>query len=252
MTVLIASVFAPGTWDLLEVQRSFIARTTSDYVHAVASPDRPPDTDGIVWLKTRRTRSHRRIGARHVTGLGVIAKWFRRQGSGSFSLGVVCDSDAFPVRAEWSGDLVRLLKTSHSGFAAPVRVENLDCFPHISFVAFLPNAMEAVLSQFKYGIGKKLLRGRKSDVAAGLPPGQCLPLLKSNVWSPHATMHTIYSDMVYHRGRGSRTSGQRGDKYWSRVARRLTGRGYDSQPITVEWINRLLGECRFTCTGEIA
>ena len=241
MRVLIASAFATGTWDFLKAQSWFIAQTTEQYTHVVACPVQPPGHTGP-WLPVNPP-SGLRDGQRHIVGLRKIAEWFQGQ---SYDLGVICDSDAFPVRRGWVDDMLGWLRTGEKAFCAPIRTENLDLFPHVSFLAFTQRSSRHVFPCLRYGHGRRVTLHPQGDVGAGLPLKRCFPLLKSNVWSPSATWHTIYSDVVYHRGSGSRVQHMRGNKYWEQVAPARVGREHERVTLDAAWINKLLGEERFT------
>jgi len=245
--VMIASVFAPGTLDWLPMQRWFLDQTTEVYRLFAASPDEPPP---VSFQGAQRSREwvpwkpRPRVGSccQHASGLKACLDRFCAQ---EYDLGLILDSDAFPVRRRWAAEVLALLATKGKQFAAPVRVENSDLFPHVSFLAFLPEALPEISSLLNPAHGPGLWKSWW-DTGARLPLAKCLPLLRSNVFSPSPVLHSIYGDIAYHRGAGSRGFNMRGWKhYWRDVAPRLHDPQCQAVAITPAWINRLLGERRF-------
>lgn len=163
------------------------------------------------------------------------------------------DSDAFPVRADWEMTLSAAMGRFSRKFSAPVRAENYDAFPHISFIYATTNNFLSLKKSLldTRGAGPNLHSGRRRDVAASLPRNQCLCLLKSNTYSPHLMFHCIYGDLIYHAAAASRkqvTSNWKiiaSHKLWDAVAPRLAAMPPPFHEPTPEFINRLLGEERF-------
>ncbi|MGA2035709.1 MAG: hypothetical protein ABSG68_25960 [Thermoguttaceae bacterium] len=246
MKVFVASVYKPGSWDLYKAQRWFLDQTTADYRQLIVSSKIPPFECEYLLAD----QGQREGGQRHLAGLLAARDWFRVHAA-DFDLGLILDSDAFPVRKGWDRDIARLLKKTRCQFAAPVRAENLDAFPHISFLAFLPAALGLVAAHLRRDRRGLTLFRRQSrrDTAASLPMRQCFPLIKSNVYSPHPTMHSIYGDMAYHAaatGHGGRMRSLR--RYWPLVTDLARFEQFETVPASPAWINRLLGEPRFSET----
>lgn len=254
MRVLLLSVYEPSTFEsLYPAQSYFIAATTKHYRHIVVSAQKPPADCEWLAVSASTPRGPKYDYQRHIDGLRVASKFIRHNWS-DYDLIVVCDSDAFPVRRDWAETLVKLLRKLRRGFAAPLRTETFVVFPHISFVAFLPEHRGDVLPHFRLEYRRTLQGFMGLDTAAKLPLERCLPLLRSNVWSPSPMLHTIYGDIVYHRGYASRARlsanprGMQSWNYWRLLSPSLHHSEYNRQPLTPAWINRLLGEHRFEDT----
>ena len=232
--LLIMSVYAPGTWGLYNHQSRFLERTTKDYDHIVVSPQKPPVE--CEWRQSAR-RSH-------IMGLRIIRE-LAAQKQGEYESMCLMDSDAFPVRADWQDTLDTAIAEGGKTYAAPIRVENYDLFPHVSFVYAKSSEFAKMKMMFVRGNGMGLFTKRIQEVGAGLDLWQCLPLLKSNIWSPHFRWHIVYSDIIYHKGAGSRKvrKFKRGSAVWKRLM--------PSVPLTIagdptpKFINSLVGEERF-------
>ena len=87
-------------------------------------------------------------------------------------------------------------------FAAVVRAENLDAFPH-PCVFFTPDINCIVFGDVPGGIN--LLGMQISDVACTADLKSLFPLLKTNRVSRHPVIGSIYYDSFYHHGCGSRS-----------------------------------------------
>jgi len=125
---------------------------------------------------------------------------------------LLLDSDAWPVRP-WFEILDSLLARFDNVYAAPMRAENYDDFPHPSAVLMARNVVEWA----DFGGSNKyynLLGQSVNDVGCGMDQGKrsgrlWLPLMKTNMWSPHPLFASIYGDLFYHHGAGSREPGIR-------------------------------------------
>jgi hypothetical protein len=186
----------------------------------------------------------------HVAGLRKVVEVIHSRKQ-DYQNVCVLDSDAFPVRRGWQGVLDRALPFWNKRFAAPIRIENGDLFPHISFV-YAPILWGGWGKYLRMGRGGRLDYGRpprtnatnRPDTGAALPMNQCLYLLRSNSWNPNPVFHSIYGDVVYHCGAGSRSGRPVGLAYWDQFLARNTDACRHQKP-TPTWINRLVGEDRF-------
>lgn len=126
-----------------------------------------------------------------------------------FSHLLLLDSDAWPVRP-WFKILTGLI--GDRLYSAPMRVENYDDFPHPS--AFFAKREALKIIDFGFAVRYNLLGIKISDVCSSMPQGEkenklWVPLIKTNVWSPHPLFAAIYGDLFYHHGAGSRGLGVR-------------------------------------------
>src|SRR5262249_8957286 len=115
---------------------------------------------------------------------------------------LILDSDAFPVRRGWLDWLLR--KMGECRFAAPVRCENLDTFPH-PCALFIK--VEAIGDEFDFSPGfayRNLLREPVLDTATGLNRDHWFPLVRTNRLNVHPVLAALYYDLFYHHGAGSR------------------------------------------------
>jgi hypothetical protein len=242
--VIIASVFRPGTFQLYRAQSHFVQLTTPGLVrHMVVSPERPPFV--CDWVQAPAMAGKHRGQQQHLAGLHAAVRQFGQDRS--WDLAVLADSDAFPVRAGWANDLWQLMRQNGRLFAAPIRVEFCHLFPHVCFLACTSDVTpRRLIDELGYSQGATIFADRQHhDVVAGVSMRDTFPLLKSNRWSPSPLLHTIYGDIVYHRGGGSYQRPLAQTKYWRAVAPALHDEACSAQAPTPAWINRLLGEQRF-------
>jgi len=89
-------------------------------------------------------------------------------------------------------------------FAAAVRTENLDIFPHPCVFFVRGSAIHEPWVNLGMGRNQNLLGHQINDNGCSLPMVECYPLIKSNVYAPHPFFGTIYNHMFYHHACGSR------------------------------------------------
>jgi len=119
---------------------------------------------------------------------------------------LILDSDCFPIRSDWQTVLEDLMGNKYE-FAAPMRIENLDKFPHPC--AFYMKRSYLDLAEFGESQINNILGQPVMDVGGATPIIRSgkqiwLPLIKTNTVAPHCNYSTIYSDLFYHHGAGSR------------------------------------------------
>jgi hypothetical protein len=184
-----------ATWARL--QRQFIETTTADYDYAVYlnRTERTlfdhaiiigENSQPISHLETLRTLNERLVFAR----------------ANPYENYLILDSDAFPVREGWLELLLERMGPRR--FAAPVRFENLDTFPH-QCALFIKG--EAINDPFEFTPEMRyqnLLKERHLEVSTGLSMEQCFPLVRTNRYNVHPILAGVYYDMFYHHGAGSR------------------------------------------------
>jgi hypothetical protein len=135
---------------------------------------------------------------------------------------LLLDSDCFPVTENWLPKLISIM--DDKWYAAPIRTENLDYFPHpcglfikgdyinedifdfTRFVKVLPNFIGKDVGDIGTAIervnnGKHIL----------------FPLLRTNFFNPHPVMSAIYGNIFYHHGAGSRHPFYRSTPYYNKM-----------------------------------
>lgn len=127
---------------------------------------------------------------------------------------LLLDSDCWPIRDGWDTLLASKLG-DYKKFAAVVRPENLDIFPHPSAV-FFPRAYLMDLD-FGFKPNKNMIGKPNADVGSALGMYHCFPLLKTNYISPHPVYASIYGDYFYHHCAGSRGIGVRCADYYKHM-----------------------------------
>jgi hypothetical protein len=219
--LLVGSVFIPdernAAW--LRLQRQFLSETVGDFDHVVylnradASVfDRvpiigcvPPDV-GFRWGEYGRAMD------------AIVAHFVA---SSDYENYLIIDPDAFPFRGGWIEQLYALMRARPDAgiaermFAAPVRCENLDTFPHgCAFFAKGPwfrsidparFAWDDVPTTNLFGVACKDAALREPSSIYDREGKQIwLPLLRTNTVNLHPIMGAVYGHVFYHHGSGSR------------------------------------------------
>lgn len=120
---------------------------------------------------------------------------------------LLLDSDCFPVAQGWYRTLTAQLHRHGKRFAAPVRTENLDLFPHPCAVFLLPPALHDERLDFRRGVECANLLGvgvRDTGAALYRMRAELLPMIRTNVLNLHPVAAGLYSHLFYHHGAGSR------------------------------------------------
>jgi hypothetical protein len=144
-----------------------------------------------------RNASPRPLNLGHLDGLSALVSYCLEHPHEYY---LILDSDAFPVRGGWIKLLRSRLENYGKLYAAPVRVENLDLFPHPCAVFTCDPSCLA----FDIQPSNTLLGQVAGDLSCTAPKESWFPLLKSNRTSVHPILATIYYDVFYHHGNGSR------------------------------------------------
>jgi hypothetical protein len=184
-----------------------VSESAGDYEYGVIVNGGDPKLypNSVLHIPTKVSHSQ---GVKHV--LDIFRAHRHR-----FTHFLLLDSDCWPVRPDWIDVLNNLMGDKYL-YAAPIRVENFDTFPHPS--AFYMKA--EFLDQVNFGFDRtaNLLGVGVSDVAAAMP--QYLndqqiwyPLIKTNYLSPHPLYATVYGDLFYHHCAGSRGLGFRANSF---------------------------------------
>jgi hypothetical protein len=221
--LLVCSVFGGGEFDKfwLDLQRQQLSRTVGDFDHAV-------------YLSHRAEREHFKpcivvgnsaVGdkSEHLDGLRALAAFCQQN---SYSGYLVLDSDAFPIAPNWEETMQYYIHRFNRRYAAAVRTENLDAFPHpcVTYTRD-PHAL-----RFGYKPGINLLGQPITDITC--LDGEFFPLLKTNRLTVHPVLATIYFDMFYHHGCGSRVFATRATNigYYDQILERSA----DSQDLLMQ------------------
>jgi hypothetical protein len=178
-------------------QQRFIAATTDDYDHAVYlnRSDRQLFPGAIIVGENHGP--HTVLEAQKT--LRALLEFAR---SHPYAYYLILDSDAFPVRRGWLPLLLQ--KMGARRFAAPVRYENLDTFPH-PCALFIKG--EAITDAFDFAPSfqyRNLLGEPALDLGSALPREHWFPLIRSNRCNVHPVLAAVYYDVFYHHGGGSR------------------------------------------------
>jgi hypothetical protein len=202
-SLLIGSVYGTtprnATW--VHLQRTFFARTNRcDYDFAVVLNDVPAELfDKDVHVIAARDQNYG-----HESGMEHLLNYFR---SVKYENYLILDSDCFPVTEGWLEVLLGLCTKFGKEVAAPVRFENLDRFAHPCAVFMTAKGL-GQLPPFAYQPTTDLLGNDLKENHFG-PGLSFLPLLRSNVWSPHPVWGSVYHHLFYHHGAGSRVARSR-------------------------------------------
>ncbi|MHA1290888.1 MAG: hypothetical protein ACTSPB_26175, partial [Candidatus Thorarchaeota archaeon] len=169
------------------------------------------NADGVLHLSQKGNTS---FNFSHLTCIQEILGLFAAEKDCTHFL--ILDSDCWPIRQDWELFLADKLSSRYQ-FAAPVRTENLDTFPHPSAVFFTREELPDI--KIDGNVHINLVGDKVSDVSVtsdGITNNgiNCYPLLKTNNCSPHPVYASIYGDIFYHHCAGSRGAGVRcGDYY---------------------------------------
>jgi len=233
--------FTPNdTW--LSLQTKFISKNTGDY-------------DFGVYLNTIKNKSLFRnciiIGQNdervkdgrlsHRNGLRASINYFREHHL-EYDAFCILDSDCFPIRKGWVKDLKKIVRDKNLKFAAIMRLENGEMFPHPSGIFIPREHIFEDIFHFPPEMGtedyKNIVDGTPiADTGSAMTfweNGNLIghPLVRSNVINLHPLYAGIYGDMLYHHGLGSRVKnnggrGQEpGESYRSKPYWNLHGKHY--------------------------
>ena len=126
---------------------------------------------------------------------------------------LILDSDCFPVHERWFPILIESMENFGKSFAAPARVENLDTFPHpCAFFTADPQYL-----RFAGDWNENLVGWTTRDIICSGDTDEWFPLLRTNRRSRHPLLASIYYDLFYHHGAGSRKFNMRSLCYYDPV-----------------------------------
>lgn len=198
----IASVFSPSPRNPMwyRLQKQFINRTTDvpfDYRIVLNGVEPTGFDEADVLLSNERN-----IG--HGAALMQLIRHFRNHRYRSY---LILDSDCFPVMAAWYHHLRDQMQRFNRTFAAPIRTENLDLFPHPCAFFVLDEILDDPRIEFrKVATCQTLLQDEVNDVGCAIQSmnDTLLPLLRTNVINVHPIAAAVYHHLFYHHGSGSR------------------------------------------------
>lgn len=202
--VLVTSIFAPSdrnrSWYALQRRFLSLSSETVDidyrvYLNGVSSGDLGEN------LIIAGFSPH---NAGHSAALRELLHLFRASDHEYF---LILDSDCFPVHRDWFRILTTQMARFGKRFAAPIRTENLDWFPHPC--AFFIDALSVDDSRINFAevAAPNLIGTVVNDVGNAmldlLP--DLFPLVRTNVRNRHPIAAAIYHHLFYHHGAGSRS-----------------------------------------------
>jgi hypothetical protein len=202
--LLITSIFAPSEWNRswFSLQKRYVAEMTRDvttdyriYLNGV-----DPDSFGEPVAVVGRSPSNEG----HSIALRAVVDLFRRS---EYDYYLILDSDCFPVHEHWFSVLTAQMAQFRKKFAAPVRTENLDLFPHPSAFFMTGGAVHDRRIDFELGhLERNLLDDPVTDVGTAMVElmPDVLPLLRTNLRNIHPIACAVYHHVFYHHGSGSR------------------------------------------------
>lgn len=219
--LLVGSVYAPcdrnQVW--LSLQKRFLGESSKcDFTHGVFLNRVPADMfheHGCEILgSTEQWRED--MCEDHAFGLNAIMQAFMAR-LDEYENFLILDSDAFPYQDNWVERLLNWMKADdrlgEKLFAAPPRVENLDTFPHPCCCFIRGELLRRMGDRFCFDVAPhtNLAGYQFRDVGCALPTDMdghhvWLPLLRTNVWTPHPIMAALYGAVFYHHGAGSRAA----------------------------------------------
>ena len=214
-SLLVGSVYAPTerneTWR--DLQFRFLQKTLGDdFDHAVWLNRVPESLFPDSQLAGRHDGDQLDFTQEHANGLRGLVRYFLAHPD--YDNYLILDSDAFPFKQNWLEKLLAWLKADERlperHWAAAVRTENLDTFPHPCVVFVRGHFLRSLpdpLGYFDPGPHEyRNLAGYSFKDVGFLdrPPFVFQPLLRTNFWNPHPVLSAVYGGLFYHHGAGSR------------------------------------------------
>lgn len=207
MSVFVISIHidCPNYNNWRDLQKRFISSSAGDIQYGIIVNGRSTlGYTNIVHHVAERTS--------HLNCIKIALDLFR---SSRHDHLLLLDSDCWPIRDNWVDILSNILGDRYL-YAAPVRTENFDLFPHPCAFYMCREFLKHV--NFNHTIIDNMIGISISDVGSGMPQyidNKLIwhPLLKTNYISPHPVYASIYGDMFYHHCAGSRGIGFRASKY---------------------------------------
>lgn len=209
MKLLVGSVFCNSPRNVVwnKLQMEFLRETTADFDRFVIITQ---DTDYNIFesriLKVLPKGYYKKLNVHgqqgeftaHLEGCNEFLRHYYDHPEYDHLL--ILDSDCWPVRKGWQELLIK--KMEHSQYAAPIRVENFDMYPHPS--AFFLRDRNCGVSFTPDKWIKNMIGQRFIDSGTSIDMQWCYPLMRSNAYNPHPIFAGVYNDMFYHHSCGSR------------------------------------------------
>lgn len=200
--LLIVSIFGPSGFNQqwYSLQKRFINKNTKipyEFKVVLNGCDRSMFEEADILYANDDNIGHSRA-------LKQVLDYFRSVSCDAY---LILDSDCFPVWDGWHDVLLEQVQKFNKIIAAPVRVENLDLFPHPSAFFILGHGIHHPKINFDVVQIVNLLGGAVADVGGGMQNiiGQLLmPMLRTNVVNLHPVAAAVYHHLFYHHGSGSR------------------------------------------------
>lgn len=202
--LFVASVYAPSPWnrEWYRLQSKFILQNTPNVsvrfgvlLNGIDVEDVGAAVD-VIGVCSGNTG--------HSAGMAKLLEVFRASDCTHF---LFLDSDCFPVHPNWFNVIVAQMKRFNKRFAAPIRYENLDRFPHPCAFFCDVDAIKDERINFEIGFsGENVLNETVRDVGNAMLPllPEILPLMRSNLVNHHPVAAGVYHHLFYHHGAGSR------------------------------------------------
>lgn len=196
--LLVAAVFAGHENDefWLATQLRYLEKSVGKFDHAVYLNNASEDLFSRSTVIGKST-SPRLFSHGHLDALNEIVAYCKAHPHKYY---LILDSDCFPVRSDWMNLLIDSMKKHEKRFAAPVRTENLDMFPHPSVVF----TSELDCLEFGFKREHNLLNRETNDIMCLASREGWFPLVRTNRVSRHPVIGSVYYDSFYHHGCGSR------------------------------------------------
>lgn len=215
--LLVGTVFAQDD-DLqrrwFDLQQDFLQKTTEDYDHMTYLYG--PSSGHMDARTTIIPASHNFTSSTaHVEGLKSLLAYFKFN-KDEYEYFLFIDSDAFPIRKNWLDVLVNKMEDRHE-LAVVLRCENLETRWHASALFCKKQALKNLVFDYMplfdlagYFEKDVSLLKHQNDLRENV-----FPLIKTNRYSIHPMMCSVYYDIFYHHGCGSgREYNLRSRWYW--------------------------------------
>lgn len=226
MKLLVGSIFCGRPVETpnkkwLELQLKFLEKTSPPFEHVVC----------LSGISNKKLFANSHIldetdaygPKQYVRQMNVLVEHFKTQKDVENFL--ILDSDAFPVMNNWIDKL--RARMGDKWYASPMRVENMDNWPHACAMFIPGEQMQRDFLKFEGTEYENLLGIKCKEIGAGHKQKEgdkqiWHPLFRTNVWNPHPIEHAIYAHSFYHHAAGSRKkvyrASEMSDFYSERVA----------------------------------
>lgn len=215
METVVGSVFVAGnrakTW--YDLQMRFLHKTTANFHHIVFLNGKEFDfsleyseivgQSDLTGLEKIGTAKEQQLAQKdnHYLGLSILLDHFKKIEAENY---LILDCDCFPVQDNWVGILKKACLQRNKVFAAPIRTENFDLFPHPCALFFGKEVLQQDWFDLSSGETVNLMGNLVYESGGKLPKEKCLPLLRTNCFNVHPIFSGIYGDIFYHHACGSR------------------------------------------------